>query len=383
MVTSNPAGGSDRSRRQFLRATGSAALAAGIVPLVTAGPASARAAAGSAAEAGSAAGSAAQPEAGSEAGSAAGQTESFSAAAAAEDTPFGPVKQLDAGVLNVGYVDVGPAGGRPVILMHGFPYDIHSYADVAPLLAARGYRVIVPYFRGHGSTTFRSAATPRNVDQVAFALDVLALMDALEIRRAVLAGYDWGSRTGDIIAALWPGRVKALVSVTGYLITNLAANRMPLPPAAENAWWYQYYFATERGVLGLKQYASEIGEFIWRFNSPTWKFSPEVYARTAAAFTNPDYVPIVIGNYRWRQSLIPAEPEYAALESRLQEAPAITVPTITIDGRYDPFTPAGDGSAYRSHFTGEYRHRTLDVGHNVPQEAPHDFARAVVDADRL
>jgi pimeloyl-ACP methyl ester carboxylesterase len=298
------------------------------------------------------------------------------ASASAAAPRFGPVRQLPAGVLNVGYVELGPPAGRPVILMHGFPYDIHSYEEVAPLLAARGYRVIVPYFRGHGSTTFRSASTPRDVDQAAFALDILALMDALKIRRAVLAGYDWGSRTGDIIAALWPERVKALVSVTGYLITNLEANKTPLPPAAENAWWYQYYFATERGVKGLHMYKHDIGEFIWKFNSPTWAFSRATYDRSAAAFDNPDYEAIVIGNYRWRQSLLPAEPEYAALESKLQTAPAISVPTITIDGRYDPFTPAGDGSSYRAHFAGKYQHRTLDVGHNVPQEAPRDFARA-------
>jgi len=298
-------------------------------------------------------------------------------------TNFGPVRQLPAGVLDNGYVEMGPARGTPVILMHGFPYDIHSFEEVAPLLAARGHRVIVPYFRGYGSTTFRSASTPRNVDQAAFALDILALMDALKIQRAILAGYDWGSRTGDIIAALWPERVRALVSVTGYLITNLAANLAPLPPAAENAWWYQYYFVTDRGAKGLHQYKRELGEFIWKFNSPTWGFGTATYDRTAAAFENPDFETIVLGNYRWRQSLAPAEPEYAAIEAKLQNAPAIAVPTITIDGKYDPFTPAGDGSAYRGHFTGKYQHRTFDVGHNVPQEAPRDFARAVMDADHL
>jgi len=348
MTTSNPRDAWGPSRREFLQATGAAAVAAGIAPLMSAGPA------------------AAQP-----------------AAAAAKHTTFGPVRQLAAGFLDVGYVELGPADGRPVILMHGFPYDIHSYEEVAPLLAARGYRAIVPYFRGHGSTTFRSASTPRNVDQAAFALDIIALMDALKIRRAILAGYDWGSRTGDIIAALWPERVKALVSVTGYLITNLEANKTPLPPAAENAWWYQYYFATERGVQGLTTYKHDLGEFIWKFNSPTWNFSAATYDRTAAAFENPDYVPIVIGNYRWRQSLLPAEPEYADLERTLQKAPAISVPTITIDGKFDPFTPAGDGGSYRSHFTGKYQHRTFDVGHNVPQEAPRAFAQAVIDADRL
>ena len=299
------------------------------------------------------------------------------------DASFGPVRQIDAGVLNVGYVEAGPADGRPVLLLHGFPYDIHSYVEVAPLLATEGYRVIVPYFRGYGTTTFLSPDTPRNVDQAAFALDILALMDALGIRRAILAGYDWGSRTADIIAALWPERVKALVSVTGYLITNLAANLKPLPPQAENAWWYQYYFSTERGVQGLKQYISEFTEFVWRFNSPHWNFSADTLARTVAAFSNADFVPIVIGNYRWRLSLAPSEPEYAEIEAKLQLAPAIGVPTITIDGAQDPFTPAGNGSAYRARFTGPYGHRVLPVGHNVPQEDPRGFARAVMDADRL
>jgi pimeloyl-ACP methyl ester carboxylesterase len=296
---------------------------------------------------------------------------------------FGPVKQVNAGVLKVGYVEAGPASGQAVVLMHGFPYDIHSYAQVAPLLAAEGYRVVVPYFRGYGATSFLSSRTPRNADQAAFALDILALMDALKIDQAILAGYDWGSRTADIIAALWPRRVKALVSVTGYLITNLAAERLPLPPAAENAWWYQYYFATERGVLGLQKYRYEMGEFIWRFNSPTWHFSSRTYGETAAAFDNPDFVAVVIGNYRWRLSLAPREPGYAAIENRLQEAPVITVPTITIDGEHDPFTLPGHGAAYRNKFTGKYQHRVLPVGHNVPQEAPHGFAEAVVHADHL
>ena len=303
--------------------------------------------------------------------------------ARSSSTAFGPVRQINAGVLNVGYVEVGPSHGQPVILMHGFPYDIHSYVDVAPLLAAQGFRVIVPCFRGYGSTTFRSPATPRHVDQAAFALDILALMDALQIREAILAGYDWGSRTADIIAALWPHRVRALVSVTGYLITNLAANLKPLPPKAENAWWYQYYFVTDRGVAGLTQYRHDLAEFIWRFNSPTWNFSPDTFERTAAAFENPDFVAIVIGNYRWRQSLAPAEPEYARIEKKLQQAPAITVPTITVDGAFDPFTPAGNGSSYRDKFVGKYDHRVLNVGHNVPQEDPHGFVQAVVDADRL
>ena len=208
-------------------------------------------------------------------------------------------------------------------------------------------------------------------------------MDALRVERAILAGYDWGSRTGDIIAALWPERCKALVSVSGYLITNLAANKLPLPPTAENAWWYQYYFATERGVLGLTEYRAELGEFIWKFNSPTWNFSQQTYDKTAAAFNNPDYVAIVIGNYRWRLGLAPGEAEYASIEAKLQQAPVISVPTITIDGQHDPFTPAGNGAAYRDHFTGKYEHRVFPVGHNVPQEAPQEFAQAVMDVDRF
>jgi pimeloyl-ACP methyl ester carboxylesterase len=298
-------------------------------------------------------------------------------------TSFGPVRRIKAGVLNVGYVEAGPADGPPVILMHGFPYDIHSYVEVAPLLAAEGHRVIVPYFRGYGATTFLSASTPRNVDQVAFALDILALMDALRIETAILAGYDWGSRTGGIIAAVWPRRVKALVSVGGYLITNLAAQKRPLPPKAENAWWYQYYFDTERGVLGLTQYRYEFGKFVWEFNSPTWKFSTKTYNQTAAAFNNPDYVSIVIGNYRWRQGLYPSEPEYASIENKLQQAPVIAVPTITIDGEHDPFTLPGHGASYRDKFTGKYRHRVFPVGHNVPQEAPVAFAQAVIDVSHF
>ena len=354
MVTENRSEPTNEGRRHFLLATGAAVLAGAVTPLVTGSTAMAAQASGT------------------------------TGAAAGASAGFGPVRQIDAGVLNVGYVESGPADGTPVILMHGFPYDIHSYVEVAPLLAAEGYRVIVPYFRGYGSTTFRSAGTPRNVDQAAFALDILAMMDALDIERAVLAGYDWGSRTGDIIAALWPERVKALVSVSGYLITNLAANLSPIPPASENDWWYQYYFCTERGVKGLTEYTSEFTDFVWKFNSPHWNYSAQTLAQTVAAFTgNADFVPIVIGNYRWRLSLAPAEPEYAALESRLQKAPAIGVPTITIDGKDDPFTPPGNGSAYRTHFTGRYEHRTFNVGHNVPQEAPREFAQAVVDADRL
>jgi pimeloyl-ACP methyl ester carboxylesterase len=297
---------------------------------------------------------------------------------------FTALKQADAGVLNVGYAEAGPAHGTPVILLHGWPYDIHSYAAVAPLLAAKGYRVIVPYLRGHGTTRFRDDKTPRDAQQSVFALDIVALMDALRIKKAILAGYDWGARTADIIAALWPGRVLALVSVGGYLITNRAANRKPLPPEAEWAWWYQYYFATERGRRGLERYRHDLAKLIWKFNSPTWRFSDATFERTAAAFRNPDYVPIVIGNYRWRLSLAEGEPRYDRIERRLARRPVITVPTITLDGAADPFTQPGNGASYRDRFTGKYAHRTLKgVGHNVPQEAPAAFARAVMDAGRL
>ncbi|GAA1421251.1 alpha/beta fold hydrolase [Catellatospora coxensis] len=297
---------------------------------------------------------------------------------------FGPVRQIDADELNVGYVETGPADGRPVFLLHGWPYDIHSYVAVAPLLAAQGYRAITPHLRGHGTTRFRDGAAPRTAEQSAFALDLVALMDALGVRRAVLAGYDWGSRTADIVAALWPERVKALVSVTGYLITNREANKQPLPPKAEWAWWYQYYFSTERGRLGLDENRHDLAKLIWTFNSPTWKFDDATFDRTAASFDNPDYVPIVIGNYRWRLGLAEGDPRHDDLEAQLAKGPPIAVPTITVDGEVDPFTPPGDGAAYRARFTGPYQHRTLQgIGHNVPQEAPEPFAQAVMDADQL
>jgi pimeloyl-ACP methyl ester carboxylesterase len=295
---------------------------------------------------------------------------------------FGPVRQIDAGVLNVGYVDSGPVRGPAVVLMHGFRYDIHGYVEVAPLLAAAGYRVIVPYFRGHGATTFQSEATPWHVDQAAFALDTLALMDALHIDIAILAGYDWGTRTGNIIAALSPERVKALVAGTGYLIVDLAANKLPQPPKAENAYWYQFYFATPRGELGLAKYRQELGEFIWKFDSPTWNFSQGRTTRLQQRSPTLT-MSIVIGNYRWRLRLALAEPEYAAIEGQLQAGPTIGVPTITVDGKYDPFTPPGDGSLYRHKFSGKYEHRVFPVGHNLPQEDPHGFVQAVVDVDRF
>ncbi|MFH9223856.1 alpha/beta fold hydrolase [Streptomyces lydicus] len=295
---------------------------------------------------------------------------------------FGALKQVRAGVLNVGYAEAGPAHGPAVLLLHGWPYDIHSYVAVAPLLAERGYRVIVPYLRGHGTTRFLSQRTFRNAQQSVFALDIIALMDALRIDRAILAGYDWGSRTADIIAALRPERVKGLVSVSGYLITNREANQKPLPPQLEWAWWYQFYFATERGRLGLAENRHDLARLIWKFNSPTWDFDAATFDRTAAAFNNPDYVRIVIHNYRWRLGLAQGDPRYDDLERRLARGPVITVPTVTLDGAADPFTPAGGDASYRHKFTGRYAHRTLKgIGHNVPQEAPEAFARAVMDVD--
>ncbi|MFI5610704.1 alpha/beta fold hydrolase [Amycolatopsis sp. NPDC051903] len=295
---------------------------------------------------------------------------------------FGPLKQVRAGVLDIGYVELGPAHGPVVILLHGWPYDIHSFADVAPALAARGYRVLVPYLRGYGTTTFRSGSTFRNAQQSAVAADVIALMDALHIRKAVLGGFDWGSRTAGAVAALWPERCQALVLVSGYLITNLKAQLQPLAPAAELGWWYQYYFSTERGVLGYTQKTDEFTKLIWQTVSPKWHFDDATYQRTAQSFTNPDHVAIVVHNYRWRLSLAPGEPQYDRLEAKLQQSPKIALPTITIASDFDG--AAADGSGYRAQFTGKYDHRILPgIGHNVPQEAPADFTQAIVDAARL
>ena len=293
-------------------------------------------------------------------------------------TSFGSLKQIDAGVLNVGYAEAGPADGPAVMLLHGWPYDIHSYVDVAPLLAAQGYRVIVPYLRGYGTTRFLASDTFRNAQQSVVALDIIALMDALKIQQAIVGGFDWGARTAAIMAALWPERVQALVSVSGYLITSLTANLLPLPPAAEYGWWYQYYFSTERGQLGYSENWYAFNKLIWQNVSPKWQFDAATYDRTAAAFNNPDHVSIVIHNYRWRLSLAPGDPRYDELEQRLFARPVITVPTITIASDFDG--AAADGSAYRSLFSGKYAHRVLPgIGHNVPQEAPDAFAKAVVD----
>ncbi|MFK8911886.1 alpha/beta fold hydrolase [Streptomyces sp. YS-3] len=308
------------------------------------------------------------------------------AVATGTHTAFSRPKQIRAGLLNVGYAELGPAHGPAVICLHGWPYDIHSYVDVAPILAEAGYRVIVPYLRGHGTTRFLSARTFRNAQQSAIALDIIALMDALKIEKAVLAGFDWGSRTADIIAALWPDRCKALVSVSGYLITNLETNLKPLSPKAEHTWWYQYYFATERGRQAMEDenLRRELTRLVWETVSPTWAFDDATFERTAAAFGNPDYAAVVIHNYRWRLSLADGERRYDALEKRLAARPFIRVPTITLDAERDPFTAPGNGTSYRDRFTGAYEHRTLTgIGHNLPQEAPAAFAQAVLDADRM
>jgi pimeloyl-ACP methyl ester carboxylesterase len=301
-------------------------------------------------------------------------------------TDFGTLKQVEAGVLDIGYAEAGPAHGPVVVLLHGWPYDIHSYVDVAPLLADRGYRVIVPYLRGHGSTRFLSQHTSRNAEQSAFALDILALMDTLKIEKAVLAGFDWGSRTGAIIAALWPERVKSLVSTGGYLITDVKAQLVPAPAAVEHNWWYQWYFSTDRGKQAMEDVDKRIAlcRYVWTLVSPNWKFDDATYERTAQAFRNPDYAAIVLYNYRWRIGLIKGEHRYDRYEKQLAALPSIHVPTITLDPALDPFTAPGNGAAYRNHFTGPYEHRTIaDVGHNLPQEAPTTFAQAVVDADHL
>ena len=293
---------------------------------------------------------------------------------------FEPLKQVDAGVLNVGYAEAGPPDGPPVILLHGWPYDIHSYVDVTPLLAAQGYRVIVPYLRGYGTTRFLSSTTIRNGQQSAIGRDVIALMDALRIQRAVIGGFDWGSRTAAIVAALWPERCKGLVAVSGYIVTNRQANLRPLPPRAELGWWYQYYFATERGILGYSENRYEFNKLIWRLASPKWDFDEATFARSAKAFDNPDHVAIVIHNYRWRLSLATGEPQYDDLEQKLLQAPVIAVPTITIASDFDG--AAADGKGYAKRFSGRYSHRILDgIGHNVPQEAPREFAQAIVDVD--
>jgi pimeloyl-ACP methyl ester carboxylesterase len=296
------------------------------------------------------------------------------------NTSFGPLKQIDAGVLNVGYAEAGPADGPPVILLHGWPYDIYSFVDVAPLLASAGYRVIVPYVRGYGTTRFLSGDTPRNGQQSVVAVDVINLMDALKIQKATIGGFDWGARSADIVAALWPERCKALVSVSGYLIGSQAAGKMPLPPQAELQWWYQYYFATDRGRDGYDKYRHDFSKLIWQIASPKWNFDDATFDRSAAAFDNPDHVAIVIHNYRWRLGLAQGEAKYDDLEKQLAAAPVITVPTITMEGDANG-APHSEPSAYANKFSGKYAHRTITggIGHNLPQEAPRAFAEAIVD----
>jgi pimeloyl-ACP methyl ester carboxylesterase len=295
---------------------------------------------------------------------------------------FASLKQIDAGLLNVGYAEAGPIDGRPVVLLHGWPYDIHTYVDVAPVLASAGYRVIVPYLRGYGTTRFVSAETLRNGEQAALAFDVIALMDVLQIEKAIVAGCDWGARTADIIAALWPERCKALVAVSGYLIGSQALGKVPLPPKAELQWWYQYYFATERGRAGYDKYRRDFAKLIWQIASPKWNFDDATFERSAAALDNPDHVSIVIHNYRWRLGLAEGEPQYDALERRLAEAPVITVPAITLEGDANG-APHPEPGSYVGKFSGKYSHRTLSggIGHNLPQEAPQAFAEAIVEVD--
>jgi pimeloyl-ACP methyl ester carboxylesterase len=296
------------------------------------------------------------------------------------NTSFRALKQIDAGLLNVGYAEDGPADGPAVILLHGWPYDIHSYVDVAPLLASAGYRVIVPYLRGYGTTRFLAGDTPRNGQQSVVAVDLIALMDALKIQQAILGGFDWGARTVNIAAALWPQRCKALVSVSGYLIGSQAAGQTPLPPKAELEWWYQFYFATERGRAGYEKYRHDFSKLIWQLASPKWDFDDATFDRSAASFDNPDHVSIVIHNYRWRLGLAQGESKYDELEKRLAEAPVISVPTITLEGDANG-APHPDPSSYAKKFSGRYAHRTITggIGHNLPQEAPQAFAQAIVD----
>ena len=295
-------------------------------------------------------------------------------------TSFAPLKQIDAGPLNIGYAEAGPADGPPVILLHGWPYDIYSFVDVAPLLASAGYRVIVPYVRGYGTTRFLSSDTVRNGQQAVVALDVIALMDALKIQKATIGGFDWGARSADIVAALWPERCKALVSVSGYLIGSQAAGKAPLPPKAELQWWYQYYFATDRGRDGYDKYRHDFSKLIWQIASPKWNFDDATFDRSAAAFDNPDHVAIVIHNYRWRLGLAQGEAKYDDVEKRLAAGPVIAVPTITMEGDANG-APHAEPSAYAKKFSGKYSHRTISggIGHNLPQEAPRAFAEAIID----
>lgn len=339
-----------RNRRQFL---GAAAIGVAAAPLILASSAQA-------------------------------QTTATPASAASKNTTFASLKQINAGVLNVGYVEDGPADGPPVILLHGWPYDIHSFVDVAPLLAKAGHRVIVPHARGFGTTRFLASEAIRNGEPAALAVDTIALMDALKIEKAVVAGYDWGARSANIMAVLWPERVKAMVSVSGYLIGSQAAGKVPLPPKAELQWWYQYYFVTERGRAGYAKNTHDFAKLIWQTASPKWNFDEATFARSAASLDNPDHVAITVHNYRWRLALAEGEPKYLDLEKRLAEFPAIAVPTITIEGDANG-APHPDPASYAKKFSGKYSHREFGggVGHNPPQEAPQQFAEVVLEAARM
>jgi pimeloyl-ACP methyl ester carboxylesterase len=298
------------------------------------------------------------------------------------NTSFDTIRQIDAGLLNVGYAEAGPANGPVVILLHGWPYDIFSFVDVTPLLAQAGYRVIVPYLRGYGTTRFLSNDTFRNGQPTAVAADIVALMDALKIEKATIAGFDWGARTANIMAAVWPERCKAMVSVSGYLISSQEAGKMPLPPAAELQWWYQFYFATDRGKAGYEKYRHDFAKLIWQLASPQWKFDDATFERSAKSFDNPDHVAIVIHNYRWRIGLAEGEARYAEFDSKIAASPVITVPTITMEGDANG-APHPPPSSYAGKFSGKYEHREIKggIGHNLPQEAPQAFAEAVVDVD--
>jgi pimeloyl-ACP methyl ester carboxylesterase len=301
-----------------------------------------------------------------------------------KESGLGSIRQIEAGQLDVGHVDAGPSDGPAVLLLHGWPYDIHSFAGATPLLVARGYRVVVPYLRGYGTTRFLPGDTMRNGEQAALAFDALALLDALDIDRAVVAGFDWGARTAGIVAALWPERCSGLVSVSGYLIGSQAAGKLPLPPQVELQWWYQYYFATERGRVGYDKYRREFSRLIWKTASPAWKFDDATFDRTAASFDNPDHVEIVVHNYRWRLGLADGEAHYSDVEKRLADAPNISVPAITLEGDANG-APHPDPSAYAAKFDGPYTHRTLQggIGHNLPQEAPEAFADAILEVGGL
>ena len=299
------------------------------------------------------------------------------------NTSFGPLKQIDAGLLNVGYAEAGPADGPPVILLHGWPYDIYSFVDVAPLLASAGYRVIVPFLRGYGTTRFLASETFRNGQPSVVAQDTIAMMDALKIQKAIIGGFDWGGRSADIMAALWPERCKAIVSVSGYLVGSPASNKLPLPPKAEYQWWYQYYFATERGALGYDKYRHDFAKLIWQIASPKWDFDDATFDRTASSFDNPDHVAIVVHNYRYRLGLAEGEPQYNDLENKINEGPVITVPAISLEGDANGAPHYPNDMPYRKKFSGKYEYRVISggIGHNLPQEAPQAFAKAIIDVD--